>query len=481
MSMRWIATSPLLLVLYIAVGVGCSSSFEAERHQAPLYQLDEKSDVALVRIDVPTWLDEESVQQHPPEPIIRQTLARAFEDTNLNIVDRTGMGVDIDIYANTEPLIFDTATFVATVGHPYRYDATHGAQAYGIRPMTWEALEAPPGFEIDSDTGEVYWVPDEPGNETVVLKARNELGSDTYRFDIDVREDETYPDRRSRRPPEISTIQRFAAQGPGEVSTSVPEPLILAVHVHRWDEELVEDGSSKDYATMTPTKVRQYNTDIVYSLWTRDGKEVDTRRVRRSARLGTGYGELIVSPPFPRWYSDEWILARETRPQPAENDPAKMFYYTALANAKALAYPFFSRTVSHSVTLQEDVGMERGFELMDEGDWAGAREQFQRIADEEAHRIGEMTSYESKERQRKATALANKGLTAEFQGRDDEAVEFFNRALAVSGGRASIHAHRDRALLRLEDYVDLSTKVNAANEAFHQQKEASSSEEKKQE
>ncbi len=111
-----------------------------------------------------------------------------------------------------------------------------------------------------------------------------------------------------------------------------------------------------------------------------------------------------------------------------------MCHYTALANAKVLAYPYHSRTESQRVTLHEDVGMEQGFDLMDDGDWAGAGEHFQRIVEEEAHRIGEMTSYKSKERQRKAAALVNKGLVAEFQGRDDEAFELFERGLNISGG-----------------------------------------------
>lgn len=85
------------------------------------------------------------------------------------------------------PLIVGGGNTRATCGHAYSYSSTGTAVAVGTGPLTWSA-DAPEGFEIDSKTGRVEWMPkvSEAGPRTIALEVSGPGGTDEQHFIVDV-------------------------------------------------------------------------------------------------------------------------------------------------------------------------------------------------------------------------------------------------------------------------------------------------------
>ncbi len=456
------------LVASLAVVFGCSSGLSGERTQKPLIELGEETDVALVSVDVAPWVEGEAVEKYEPTAIIRQILPRALEDTPLNVVDRIESGAGFDVYANAEPHILDTASFEATRGHPYRYGANNHAQAHGAHPLKWEAVEAPPEFEIDEATGEIYWVPAELGQFSIILEATNDMGTGRYRFDVTVGDEEVDYEARTPEDSPVFATQSYRSDGPGEVPSSVQEPLLLSVKVLRWEESIFY-REPHEHSSSPPSESLRAHTDLVYSLWTRDGVEIDTQRVRYTTKLGRGrLGTPALIPGWPYWYYDDWTRSSRTRPDITHHDRDRMFENATMGSGMRFGYPFTERIAPLEVEVLEYPGMDEGIEFMEDENWEAARDFFRRRAEEESHRIGEMTARDEKERQHKGAALYNKGLAAEFQGEDEEAMEFYIRAYEASG-HAVVSERMHVVERRLDDYVDVNSKVAQAREALEAQ------------
>ena len=82
------------------------------------------------------------------------------------------------------PSITSAPNLSATVNQPYAYDADHRASAVGTGNISWTVAEGPIGFQIDAVTGEVIWLPAEPDQWEVILRATDDIGSTTQRYQV---------------------------------------------------------------------------------------------------------------------------------------------------------------------------------------------------------------------------------------------------------------------------------------------------------
>ncbi|RME55689.1 MAG: hypothetical protein D6795_02625, partial [Deltaproteobacteria bacterium] len=83
------------------------------------------------------------------------------------------------------PIIVSEPPLVAYFDRLYEYQA----EAIGQPPITWSLLQGPEGMTIDPETGKVEWTPQgfEQTLVDVEIEARNDLGTDTQAFQIEVR------------------------------------------------------------------------------------------------------------------------------------------------------------------------------------------------------------------------------------------------------------------------------------------------------
>lgn len=435
------------LVAALIFAMGCGAHVRnAERPQAPLYEVDEDVDIALVDIEVPDWVKQRMPEgEEDPEVLLRRVIPTAFDGTSYDVVDRLDEGVSMPIDPDTEPMIIDSVNFVGVVGEPYRYDANNHAQAYGVRPITWEIISAPSNFELDEETGEIFWIPESEGEVSITLEASNELGEDRINFDVQVREEDD-SDLRTPRSPRISNTQKFVGEPPQDVPTSIEEPLLLSAHVVDWDEGEFDDDLLGTH--------RRAETDVVYSVWTRDGEHIDTRRVQLAAvPVAQTSGEIAVVPDWPQWYHDSWRASGDFRPTASQDDEDRIFAHAAEVNAIGFAFPFGTRQARYTNMLYDDDAHEQGVELMDQEDWAGAYDAFLRVVEEDPEDYG---------------AHFNLGVAAELMGDDAQALKHLRRAYEIND-RGTFRRQIEMVERREEMRRNITGEVTTAREAFEAQ------------
>ena len=207
--------------------------------------------------------------------------------------------------------------------------------------------------------------------------------------------------------PSVPPDREFRADAPGDVPSAITAPLLLGVQVVGWSEGETEHRGSS---------VRVVHTDVAYSLWTRDGKHVETRRVRLSLVPGQA---IAAAPRFvPNravWLQRTWRDARDSYPTYAPDEESELFRTAAAVNARAFAFPFATHRVTFSAQLAGGSSLKQGNERMKDEDWEGAYRAFERIA----------------ERDGTAGAYYNMGVVREIQGRTDEAISHYETAVSI--------------------------------------------------
>lgn len=241
------------------------------------------------------------------------------------------------------------------------------------------------------------------------------------------------------------TRRVFRAQGPQTVPTAIEEPLLLAMHVVAWSEGSRVGDSGQ------PRK--QANAEVVYSLWSRSGEEIDTRRVNASvSALASERPTLSLQPDWPRWMHESWRNSDDYVPAPPRSDE-RLSVYAAAVNARAFAFPYGTRPVPFTAPLFDSGEFSEGIALMERGDWAGAYQSFLQVLDDDPD------NYE---------ALYNLAIAAEMQGDEETAIQHLQRALEISD-RGMIRRHLDDLQLRGQHRVDITETVAASRAAWEQQ------------
>ncbi len=149
------------------------------------------------------------------------------------------------------PIIRRQANEYAVVGVPYAYGTDGHAIAAGSAPIQWNRVSGPEGFNIDRNTGRITWIPREVGDEAVTIAASNSFGSDTYTFEVAVRESS------DSRPTAIAQVSPDAGSVPLDVmadaSLSQSDP-DFPITTYRWD---FGDGSEHVHAIETEHTYQQ--------------------------------------------------------------------------------------------------------------------------------------------------------------------------------------------------------------------------------
>lgn len=398
----------VLGALLSLVATGCVAQVRGVRQQQPFMQMDQPVSVALVSVDVPTWVAQAAPAADAPAEMIAAAIPPAFLPGPYQVVDRRGAGALITLGPDTAPIIQPSATPVAEVGIPYLFDDDGRASAVGAPHITWRLGGGPPGFAVATD-GTVTWTPTEQGRFQVDLIAMNARGETPYSFAVSVERAGANVQVEPRSPPApaLAADQAFVALLPSGLPASIAEPLLLGVQVVDWHE---------GQETVVKSTRRKAFTDVVYTLWTREGREVETRRVRiEQVPLGSFQNAAKLVPDRPYWMQTS--LSREWWRASAPLKEDELFTSTAQASASAFAHPYGVREILFSAQLDESSPvLKEGIERTKKDDFAGALESFTTAAAADPQLAG---------------AFFNAGVILEVLGRDAEALDQYRKASAI--------------------------------------------------
>ncbi len=425
---------PLVVATVVAVAMvlGCVAQVRDVRRQTPFFDAPEGTGVALVAIDVPEWVRAKVPDGDDPVRLLRTALQQAFDDSPYLLVDRIGEGAELLIGPDLEPIVIQNASRVAVAGRPFEYNAAGRTLAYGAPPVRWEIVSGPRDLRLNDKTGEVRWTPQEEGRVSMTIAARNRHGENRYSFEVEVVEDDVEIHLRSPQQPTVGPSQRFTSSEPSPLPAPVVEPLVLAAHVVSWKETTEPYGNRER---------RKVTADVVYSLWTRHGKEVETRRVTVSAVPQQNFATApTMVPEWSSWKRLNWESDSGYRPRFAPMDEEQLFACAADVSARAFAYPYGNREVHFSAQLEDDDALEEGLEHVKEKDWEAAYKSFAAAAEANPDLAG---------------AYYNMGVMRELQGRTAEAVGHYEQAVELDD-KGMYRRQRDAASRRLAVHKDLT-------------------------
>lgn len=407
-------TSRLTALLLTIALTGCVAQVRGTRLQKPFTAAPEGTKLAFLGVDVPPWIARDP-KLGDPGALVSTALLEAFGKSSLTVVDQSS-APDFVISPDTAPQILHTAPGVAEVGQPWPMTA----MAVGKPPITWAVLEGPPTLKIDAQSGHIQWTPAATGFEKLVLEASNALGRTKVELAIDVRKAGSGPVEAVRpSAPFIAPDQLFAALPP---SSGPSEPLWLGATVVGWTpgSQAMPGGSAR--ATFT--------VDVAYTIWTRAGREVETRRVRVNGIPAAPFTERItVLPKRSFWASPKEDA--DLRSRFASLEDTKLPLETAQVNAEVFAYDFGEHQRWFSAQLDESSPLLKpGIELSNKDDFEGAYKTFSEVAAANPNVAG---------------AFFNAGVMCEVLGRDDEASELYKKARALNAGEG-LYVRQQEAL-----------------------------------
>ncbi len=103
-----------------------------------------------------------------------------------NTAGADSQSTQLNVSADTPPVITSIPNLSGKVGEAYSYDADDTTEATGTAPIVWSKLAGPTEFAIDSATGLVTFTPALQGFQSITIRAANNVGSDTQTFTVDV-------------------------------------------------------------------------------------------------------------------------------------------------------------------------------------------------------------------------------------------------------------------------------------------------------
>ncbi|MDF1566346.1 MAG: tetratricopeptide repeat protein [Deltaproteobacteria bacterium] len=208
-----------------------------------------------------------------------------------------------------------------------------------------------------------------------------------------------------RVPLALAPDQEFTAARPEHLPLGITHPLILGVQVIGWTYR-------KEMVGSTPRM--RAETDIVYSLWTRDGREVETRRVKLSLVPSAGWRDAPdFVPARSHWWS--WSGSQQYGARYTSVRPEETFGEAVSANAQAFAFPFHAADLHFGRQLDDsDEALKEGIDHLKAGRHAEARASFEALVQVRPELAG---------------AHYDLGILEEIEGNDAAAIECFRRAL----------------------------------------------------
>ena len=220
----------------------------------------------------------------------------------------------------------------------------------------------------------------------------------------------------------------WETDGPTNLPPSIDAPLVMSAHVVEWTKTTESaDGSETSVV----------KTDVVYTMWTRNGQEIETRRVALAVRPGDTFATVpTMVPPRGAWMDDGWKSATKgSRLMKAPKDPAQLFEAAAAVSTQAFAFPYGRHQMAYKVELATgDSSLKDGVDMMKAGDWKNAYASFEKALEANPNLAG---------------AHYNMGVIREIQGRTEDAVTHFEKA-AELGDEAMYNKRLKAAKMRLD-------------------------------
>jgi hypothetical protein len=419
MSLR---SLPLLAAL---VFTGCVAQVRGTRLQKPFNVAPAATKVAFVGVDVPPWLPV-SAKLGDPGGVMKTAILAAFGKSSFQVVDQPSSG-RFTMGPDTAPQILNTAPSSAEVGQVWPMVA----MAVGKPPISWAVLEGPPTLKIDAQSGLVTWTPAATGVEKLVLEASNPRGKTRVQLSIDVRKPGTGPVLPvTPSAPFIAPDQVFASKPP---AAGPSEPLWLGATVIGWStgSQAMPGGSAR------PT----FTADVVYTVWTRGGREVETRRVQVNGIPAAPFTERVTLLPKRTFWASP-TEDSDLRSRYASLDEAKLPVETAQVSADVFAYTYGEHQRWFSAQLDETSPLLKpGIELSNKDDFEGAYRSFAEVAAANPQLAG---------------AFFNQGVMCEVLGRDQEASALYKQARGLDA-KEGLYVRQQQALEdRLKNQLTLS-------------------------
>ena len=207
--------------------------------------------------------------------------------------------------------------------------------------------------------------------------------------------------------PALPEDQVWGAAPPAGLPNAVVEPMTLAVKVLGWSMNNQEVGSGK-LAKNVPVA----HFDLVYTLWTKQGKEIETVRVVSSADGEYNGAELRSLPARP------WRLTGDYRGEGGVSGDRDKVFRAALGNtAKWYAWPMVPHEIKYqAVWHKNDDRDKEAIKLADAGKWDDAYAIWKGVADADP---------------KAGPAQYNMGQVRYVQGNVTEALAHFTKACAI--------------------------------------------------
>lgn len=230
--------------------------------------------------------------------------------------------------------------------------------------------------------------------------------------------------------PTLPADQVWGAEAPKGLPNGVVEPLTLAVKVLAWtlNNEEIPDGK-------TTKSVPTARLDLVYSLWTKSGTEVETVRVLSTANSELS-GTSVRSLP-----ERSFQLVGNFRPQDGFTGDREKVFRAAVANAATwYTWPMLEHEVRHRADwIVNDDRDKAAIKLADEGKWQEAFAAWKTIADADSKAWG---------------AVYNMAEVSRVLGNEEDALAFYTKACAIEDNGRN-RGVRDAMKERLKLYRDV--------------------------
>lgn len=229
----------------------------------------------------------------------------------------------------------------------------------------------------------------------------------------------------------------YIAKAPEGLPVGVTAPLVLGVRVLDWRLIKKEAGTKNK-----PRKVDNARVDVVYSLWTHDGREVETRRVKADLAFMTKFAQGVKL--LPGRGPDGMYQTKEFFFGGGSMDRRRLFEQAVEINARAFAFPFAEHQIPVSAVWDDSVdSVKPGVDKADRGDLPGAIESWTEVL---------------KTDPKCAPALFNTGVAYELQGDDETAKTKYDEALGVNARDLYRRTRKAlRARIEMRQTIELPT------------------------
>lgn len=197
----------------------------------------------------------------------------------------------------------------------------------------------------------------------------------------------------------------YGAEPPIDLPVGVTQDLVLGMYVLEWRRGVHNVGTDKE-----PVWIERAEVDVVYSLWTRDGREVETRRVVVQQRANTPVFEgmaLLPSAGHDAFMSHDVELDGLRGPFFAD----ETFQFAADLQARLFAWPFRAHELREYWEWDDTHdGVKPGVELAMKGELDSALASWVALVD------------------REPAAMFNTAVVHEIRGDDAAALALYKKA-----------------------------------------------------